>query len=170
MVTLVLCAVLSAEVPEDAPLVSDRPVETMTLRELKAEYALLDEKRPNIGGPISMIATGGGLVVNGSLSLLLAAAGFGGVGALFSGGSIAGYIFATMLVTGAGLLVGGIWTLKNRLPDRAVMSARMDEVQTRIDELDRGERRRQDAEEERRRYEQRAPTPQQQREAETFQL
>lgn len=169
MVTLVLCAVLSAEEPADAPLVSDRPVETMTLRELKAEYQLLDEKRPSIGGPISMIATGAGLLLYGTLMFLVASAAPGGVGALFSFGSLAGYLFTGMLLTGAGLLLPGIWTVKNRLPDRAAMGERMDDIQARINELDRSGRYPEE-DEPPRYYEPPAPTPQQLRAAETFQL
>jgi hypothetical protein len=164
MVTLVLCAVLAAEEAADAPLVSERPVASLSLRELKDEYRRLDENRPGLGGPISMLATGTGLLLSGTLNFLIYSSGPGGIGALFTSGSyVAGFLFGSMLLVGAGLLIPGIFVMKSRAAERAVMSARMDEVQERIDELEPRGRPEEP-------YPEPAPTPEQQRAAETYQL
>lgn len=142
---------------DDAPyVVSDRPVDLMSRGQLRAEYAQLDAKRPGLGGPITMVAVGGGLIVYGGF-LLLVAAGPSGPSSLFTSSSPLGYLFVTMLAVGAGLLIPGIWLWWNRRDDRAVMGERMDAISARLEELDRIEgRRREDEYPERR---ERVPPP-----------
>jgi hypothetical protein len=116
----------------------------MSRRDLKIEYAKLEEMRPGIGGPITMVSIGGGLVVYGGFSLFTSAAAFGGLGGVFRSGNIVGYLYVTMLCLGAGLLVPGIWLWWSRREERAVMGDRMDEITSQLDKMerDRDERRR----------------------------
>jgi hypothetical protein len=140
MVALALCLVLNAGGVDDEYAVSDRPLETMTRRELKLELLQLEDRRPGLGGPITMVSVGAGLAAYGGLLLL---GGSGGGSRLFSGGGFpAGYVFVAMLAVGAGLLVPGVWLWWIRREPRAVMGDRMDAITARLEAMDRGARRR----------------------------
>jgi hypothetical protein len=136
MVALALCMVLGQAA--DAPYqVSDRPVQFMSRRELKVELAKLEDARPGIGGPIAMVSVGAGLFVYSLISLVGVASSFGGLGGAFRSANPIGYVYVTMMVAGAGLLLPGIWLWWTRREDRQVMGDRMDEITAQLDKLDR---------------------------------
>lgn len=136
MLALTLFAALVTTQAEDAPL--NRSIESMTRAELRAEYARLDEKRPGIGGPITMIAIGGGLVGYGAL-LLLVTAGPGGVGASFTDRNPIGYLFIGMIMAGVALVAPGSWLAWTRRSERAEYSERMDAISERLQAIDRAD-------------------------------
>jgi hypothetical protein len=138
MVALALCLLLNAGENDDEYAVSDRPVQTMTRHELKLELQQLDERRPGLGGPITMVSIGGTLLLDGAFLLLSTRSAFSG------GGFPIGYIFVAILAVGTGLLVPGIWLLWTRREPRAVFGERMDAITSQLDSLDHAGGRRDD--------------------------
>lgn len=135
LASTLLVAVLSSQV-EDAPY--ERPLESMTRAELKEEYARVEASRPGLGLPITLMAVGGGAIVYGAI-FLLSAGGSGGTGSLFTTGSPAGYIFVALMMAGASMLFPGLWVLWSRRPERAETGQRMDDITTRLEQLDRAD-------------------------------
>ncbi len=133
MLALTLFAALVTTQAEDAPL--ERSIESMTRGELKAEYALLEQKRPGIGGPITMIAVGAGLVGYGTL-LLFITPGPGGIGSSFSSRNPIGYLFVGMIMLGVALLAPGSWLAWTRRVERAEYGDRMDAITERLQAME----------------------------------
>ena len=128
MIALALGALLAAA--EDAPVV-ERSIESMSLLELKAEYARLETTRPGLGLPITLVCVGAGSIAYGAFFFLSLSSTPGGSGAF-------GYLFGALLVGGAAMLIPGVWIWWNRKQERAESGERMDAINERIEELDRG--------------------------------
>ena len=162
MLAMTLLAALLTGQAADAPLAEPAPeplgppVESMSVGELKAEYVRLEQARPGIGGPITLMAIGGGAMAYGGLFLLVSG-GSGGTGSLFTTSSPLGYIFVGMLMAGAGMLFPGIWMLWNRRLERAEYGQRMDDINERLGTLDQVDA---EAREKRDRFRTPAPPPQ----------
>ena len=131
--TLFAALVTAAEgEAEDAPF--DRPLESMTKAQLKAEYAEVEQKRPGLGAPITLMAIGGGSILYGALFLLTS-----GPSQSFTSQNPVGYLFVAMIMVGAGMLFPGIWMLWSRREERSTLGARLDAINERLDQIDRAD-------------------------------
>ena len=137
MLALTLFAALVTAQAEDAPY--DLAIEKMSRGELQAEYARLEEQRPGIAGPITMMSVGGGLLGYG-VFLLLATPGPGGLGSSFTDRNPIGYLFVGMMMLGVALLTPGIWLAWTRRAERAECSERMDEINERLQAIERADK------------------------------
>ncbi len=142
MLTLaLLCSLGASPHPTllgDAPRFSARLVDaeaappdysTWTHEQLLKEYDRLDNERPSLAMPITLMATGGvafvvGLYV-GLITLVLTAAGGSTTTLLI--------LTAVLCLGGAGLLVSGIVMLIGVLHDRRDMNVQMDAIRARLD-------------------------------------
>lgn len=118
----------------------DAPVEPMTRGQLELEVQRLEATKPSLGAPIALTAVGGGLLLGGGGVAL------GGLADLIILGTrgtyaLVGYIFlgfgAALAVTGGVLLAVGLVKLFHRLGERGVISQRIDEVNARLEALER---------------------------------
>jgi hypothetical protein len=139
MLALMLAAALSAS--DDAPRIDlDRPLTSMSRAQLQREYARVEEARPGVGGPVAMMSIGGGLMlVSAYFFFITATSSFGGLSSVFSNGNVAGYLFVAVMMAGAALLVPGIWMLGSRREERAQLGDRLDQINARMEELDRAD-------------------------------
>ena len=132
-------ALMTSQTPADAPTVAgdaafDRPIESMTRAELKAEYEVVAEKRPGIGAPITLMAIGGGSIAYGALLLLTT-----GGGSQFTSSNPVGYLFVAMIMAGAAMLFPGIWLMWSRRQERSDLGERLDAISERLNQLDRAD-------------------------------
>ena len=142
-------ALLSSETPlrlqhaavyfqEGGPSAFNVPVEQMTREQLQIEYQRLDVEKPGLGGPIALLAVGGGLLFVCIPFLYLAVLAFaeGGTSVL-----LLGYIFlvfgAALAITGGVLLTVGLVKLFQRIGERRAYAQRMEDINARLESLDR---------------------------------
>ncbi|MBL8955685.1 MAG: hypothetical protein JNK82_33230 [Myxococcaceae bacterium] len=118
----------------------ETPVEQLTREQLQNEYQRLDREKPGIGGPIALLSVGGGLLIFSFAFFAVAVAGY-----LYSGASsviaVTAYVLlafsAALGITGAVLLTVGLVKLFTRIGQRRAYSQRMDDINARLDSLDR---------------------------------
>jgi hypothetical protein len=131
-----------ASVYFDADGPGDTPVEQMTREQLQAEYRRLDNNRPSLVLGIVLTAAGGGALLGG---IVLGAYGIF-VGYLFTGvdsivqtlGWVIAIVAGAAFVAGCILLPIGLVKLFHGLSLRRAYGARMDDVNARLEQLDRG--------------------------------
>lgn len=104
-----------------------------TRRQLEAEMRRLDDLRPSLGGPISMMAIGAAVAVVDFVVFL-----FGGLIALLSGGGFDTGVVVVMgigAVVAAGLIILGAILLKGISKERGDYGRQMDLVKAAIEAL-----------------------------------
>lgn len=115
------------------------PVEQMTREQLQIEYQRLDVEKPGLGGPIALLAVGGGLLFVCLPFLYLAVVAFAEGGA--TSVILLGYIFlvfgAALAITGGVLLTVGLVKLFQRIGERRAYAQRMEDINARLESLDR---------------------------------
>ena len=119
----------SARLLDDAPLVAQADAPPMvpleqseaqvSAAQLQVDLDALKKQRPGLGGPITLVALGGGLALTGGLYVLLGATSGGAVSAFSS----LMFVGIGALAVGVPMAVIGVWMLVNRLQDRAAIDA-----------------------------------------------
>jgi len=125
---------------EGGPGFADVPVEQLSREQLQLEYQRLDREKPSIGGPIALTAVGGGLLFFGIIFFIYAVAGY-----LYAGFAselvVVAYVLlafsAALSITGAVLLTVGLVKMFTRIGQRRAYSQRMDDINARLESLDR---------------------------------
>ncbi len=125
---------------EDGPGFAEVPVEQLSREQLQIEYQRLDREKPGIGGPIALTSVGGGLLFFGVVFFAYAVAGYLFVGAMTELVIVAYVLLAfsaALGITGAVLLTVGLVKLFTRIGQRRAYSQRMDDINARLESLDR---------------------------------
>lgn len=119
----------------------ETPIEQLTREQLQAEYQRLEAERPGLGGAIALTAVGGGLLVIGFVVLVYDALFYLYIGGGSSVITLAAYVFlvfsAAMIITGGVLLTVGLVKLFQRISERRAYSQRIDDINARLESLDR---------------------------------
>jgi hypothetical protein len=130
----------AAYLQADGP--SESPVEQMTREQLQGEYRRLDSERPGLGIGIGLTAAGGGCLVIGGVYGLYAfwlSYLFNGVDSTVVSIGIGATVFCVALVVaGAIMLPIGIYKLVKSLRARRAYGERMDDINARLEQMDRG--------------------------------
>jgi hypothetical protein len=121
--------------------VADLPVEQLTREQLQSEYQRLEKARPSIGNPIALASVGGGLAIVAAVVLWADFIVYLNTAFGTSTLALAGYV---LLVFGAALAVGGgvlfavgLVKLFQRMGARRAFQQRMDDINARLESLDR---------------------------------
>jgi hypothetical protein len=120
---------------------ADVPVEQLNREQLQGEYQRLDKAKPAIGNPIALAAVGGALIVVAGVVLWADFVVYVGTAFSTSTLALAGYIllvFGAALAVGGGVLLAvGLVKLYQRFGARRAVQQRMDDINARLESLDR---------------------------------
>jgi hypothetical protein len=121
---------------------TETPVEQMTREQLQGEYRRLDSERPGLGLGIGLSAAGGGCLIFGAVYGLYAfwlSYLFTGVDStVVSIGIGTAIVCGVLLVAGGVMLTIGLIKLFGTLKKRRAYGERMDDINSRLEQMDRG--------------------------------
>jgi hypothetical protein len=118
---------------------TETPVEQLTREQLQAEYTRLAQEKPGLGAPIALTSVGGGLLILSAPLLWVALIGIigGGNSSIVLGGYILLIFGSAIAVTGGVLLAVGLVKLFQRIGERRAYTQRMEDINARLESLDR---------------------------------